>query len=90
MVLLDRRSHWAADTDSIAAHLQRLRLARSVEKGRIHRLAVLRAECKDLSRLDAAADMKMPASADRALIALHYETDICNRHLTEVTLRIDI
>ena len=53
MCIRDRR-----DADAIAAHLQELRLPLLVEEGRVHALAVVRAEQEDVADLDAALDLQ--------------------------------
>ena len=90
VILLDCRRHRAPDTDAITAHLQGLRLPRLIEEGRPHRLTVLRAERKDLSCLNAAANVKMSSAAGRAQIALRNKANIRHSHFPKVTLRVDV
>ena len=65
VVLLDRGAEDAGDADAVAAHLQQLRLAGFVEVGRVHRLAVLRAEEEHVPDLDAALDGQRAPSIGR-------------------------
>ena len=90
MVLLNRRCHGASDADAVAPHLHGSRLARLIEEGRPHRLTVFRSKGEDLSCLDAAPDVEMPALTDGTRISLFDETDVRHGHRAEVTLRIDI
>ena len=80
VILLDCRRHRAPDTDAITAHLQGLRLPRLIEEGRPHCLTVLRAERKDLSCLNAAANVKMSSAAGRAQIPLRNKANIRHSH----------
>ena len=82
-MLLDGRRHRSADADAVAAHEERLLLAVLIKEGRAERLAVLRAELEDLSRLDASRDLN-GRTAMRARIARRHQADICGEDIREI------
>src|SRR4030095_6769045 len=73
-ILLDRRRDEPCYADAVATHFHRLRFPCFIQESELHRIRILGAQLKDVSYLDAAADLEN-ALAVRAGIARHDVAD---------------
>ena len=87
MVLLDRSSSRAADTDTIATHNQSSFLALVIKHRRIHRFRIFGAQLEHVTNFDSPPDLQLTGAA-RTIIASNCFTQINKSFNLEITAMI--